>query len=372
MIYDTCDEAFLKLCGLCRYIPTGLQKRYDSPIISGAVISNLREHKLIKKQSNNLSYKLSWDGQTLLENMGYQFPTDARMNLKRPAYMRKLKNAEWNVLLYLAGIDVFGDNIRGLNDNETGFVSSLMLRADTNIRVLAGTRFLGILRLYDTAYIPYYMSGSIIPSYEREIFNSQLEMLNGVTSVKLILSGENLGELWEGTHPQSASEPGLRGLLEFDRALGVFGYEYLLVPFGRGGVMQMNVMRTWGYRETIARTLGCDTMQRTGLSECDGILQGIPYIIAIDFNVDRILRALKQVEIYNKNIVPKICCLPFQKPYIFKLLNYYDCQKSTVVAIDKENICRIFPKLNTEIPRKPYRTKEGKYIEVTSQITKAV
>ena len=243
MIYDNLDAAYLKLCGLCRYLPADLQRRYDSPVISRAVIANLEEHKLIKRQSNNLSFKLTWEGRDILAGMGYTFPVDARMDLKRPAYRRKLKNAEWNVLLFLAGIDVFGESVRRLNDSEMGYVSSLMLRADTNMRVLAGRRFLGILKMGNTAYIPYYADGCMIPGFEREIFQSQLEPLNGITDIKLICIFETLEELWERTHPERRSEPGMRGLREMDRALEELGYEHLLVPFGRGGAMQMNLIK---------------------------------------------------------------------------------------------------------------------------------
>lgn len=371
MIFDNIDAAFLKLCGLCRYLPADLQRRYDSPVVSRAVIANLEEHKLIRQQSNHLSFKLTWEGRNILAEMGDTFPNDARMDLKRPAYTRKLKNAEWNVLLYLAGIDVFGGSVRQLSDSETGYVSSLMLRSDANMRVLAGTRFLGILKMGNTAYIPYYADGCMIPGFEREIFRSQLENLNGITDVKLICTFETLEELWERTHPEQRSEPGTRGLREMDRALEELGYESLLVPFGRGGVMQMNLLKIRRYRERIAQALGCDTTPRDGLSECDGMLGGIPCVIAIDFNTERIVKALKQIAILDKTAVPKICCLPFQKPVIFKLLKRYGCQKSVVVALDHKTIAKIFPELQGDDTYEPYRTKEGECIAVSSRNTRA-
>ena len=371
MIFDNFDAAYLKLCGLCRYMPADLQRRYDSPIVSKAVIANLEEHKLIKRQSNNLSFKLTRDGRGILAEMGDTFPSDARMDLKRPAYTRKLKNAEWNVLLRLAGIDVFGESVRQLNDSETGYVSSLMLRSDANMRVLAGTRFLGILKIGNTAYIPYYADGCMIPGFEREIFRSQLENLNGITDIKLIVVYETLEELWERTHPEQQSEPGTRGLCEMDRALEELGHESLLVPFGRGGVIQIHLLKLRRYRERIAQALGCDTTQRDGLSECDGMLGGIPCVIAIDFNIERIVKALKQIAIMDKTAIPKICCLQFQKNVMFRILKWYDCQKSAVVTIDKKTILQIFPELQGDATYEPYRTKEGECIAVSSRNTRA-
>ena len=48
MIFDMFDYEFLKLCGLCRYMPVGLQKRYDAPFLSRSVISNLQEYGFMK------------------------------------------------------------------------------------------------------------------------------------------------------------------------------------------------------------------------------------------------------------------------------------------------------------------------------------
>ena len=374
MIFDMFDYEFLKLCGLCRYMPVGLQKRYDAPFLSRGVISNLREHGFVKTQSDRLSYKLTFEGRKILAEMGYNFPDDTRMDLKRPAYKRKLKNALWNVSLYLAGIDIYSSKTKELAEMETGYISSLTLRADKNIRVLAGTRFLGILRIRDTAYIPYYLENEndwIIPGYEREIFKAQIEAIQGIKEIRIILTGNSLEELWACIHPESETEKLSRGKKRFDAALEELGYDYLLVPFNRDGVVQLGFLKSYRNRERLAKAIGCDTRPIRHLSECDGVLENVPYIIAIDFQVNRIVRALKQIELYDHTIVPKICCLPFQKSAVFKLLQLHHCQKCVVITIDKNNIYDIFPefKRNTT-EQEPYMTKEGKYIDAVNKKNK--
>lgn len=369
MIFDRYDYEFLKLCGLCRYLPTGLQKRYDAPYFSGSVISNLREHGLVKTQSDRLSYKLTFEGRRILAEMGYNFSDDTRMDLKRPAYKRKLKNALWNITLSIAGIDVYNSKTRNLA--ETGYISSLTLRADKNVRVLAGTRFLGILKIRDTAYIPYYLESEddwIVPGYEREIFKSQIETIQGIKNIKLILTGNTLEELWSHIHPRTQSEKLPRGMKRFDTALEELGYEYLLVPFNRDGVVQLGFLKSYRNRERLAKAIGCDTTPIPNLSECDGIIENTPYIIAIDFNVNRIVRALKQIELYNNILVPKICCLTFQKNTVFRLLKLYRCQRCIVTTIDKNNICDIFSEFEwDEAEQEPYMTEEGKYIDANKR-----
>ena len=171
MIFDQRDYEILRLCGLCRYLPTGLERKFAAPYFSPEAFASLREHGLIKQQSDNSSWKLTYDGRVILAKMGHEYAQDKRLDLKRPAYRRRLKNAMWNVMLFLAGIDVFLENASELAGMDIGYLSSLMMRTDNNQRMLAGTRFLGILRMYDAAYVPYFLESEadwIVPGYERK------------------------------------------------------------------------------------------------------------------------------------------------------------------------------------------------------------
>lgn len=371
MIFDTVDCEILRLIGFCRYMPSGLQRRYDTPMFKRRVISNLQEHELIKKQSDGLSFKLTTRGRECLAGMGYEYPFDARMDLKKPSYRRKLKNAQWNVLMYLAGINIFYESAQALTGKDKGYTSSLILRSDKNMKVLAGTRFLGLLKLEDKIHIPYCIESEddwIIPGYEKDIYSSQVQNIKNIKEIQLILTGETLEELWNYTHSQKQSVKLGTGRKTFKEALKELGSEYSLIPFGRDGVIQLKLMTIWRYRERIAKAIGCDTKEIKNLSECDGMIDNIPYVIAVDFNIKRIVRALKQIERFNPKIVPRVCCLPFQKSTMFKLLKAYNAQKTAVVTIDKNNIYNIFPEIKEDVlKREPYITKEGEYVEVVER-----
>ncbi len=368
MIFDTVDCEILRLIGFCRYMPSGLQRRYDTPMFKRRVISNLQEHELIKKQSDGLSFKLTTRGRECLAGMGYEYPFDARMDLKKPSYRRKLKNAQWNVLMCLAGINIFYESAQALTGKDKGYTSSLILRSDKNMKVLAGTRFLGLLKLEDKIHIPYCIESEddwIIPGYEKDIYSSQVQNIKNIKEIQLILTGETLEELWNYTHNQNRSVKLGTGRKTFKEALKELGSEYSLIPFGRDGVIQLKLMTIWRYRERIAKAIGCDTREIKNLSECDGMIDNVPYVIAVDFNIKRIVRALKQIERFNPKIVPRVCCLPFQKSTMFKLLKAYNAQKTAVVTIDKNNIYNIFPEVKEDVlKREPYMTKEGEYVEV--------
>ena len=93
MIFDVYDIEFLKLCGLCRYIPTGLLRKYDAPYFNGEIISTLRRNGYIKIQTDGSSYKLTYEGREILSRLNYPFEDDPKMNITKKSYKRKLKNA---------------------------------------------------------------------------------------------------------------------------------------------------------------------------------------------------------------------------------------------------------------------------------------
>lgn len=368
MVFDTYDFEFMRLCGLSRYMPTGLDKKYGSPMLSKSVTVNLQEHKLIKLMSDKMSYKLTKRGRDILEKMGFTFAKDARTNLKKASYMRKLKNAQLNVQLSLAGINVYYKTARELAGVECGYMSSLSLRADNSMKVLSGTKFLGILKIKNTAYIPYYIENRaswIYPAFEREIFTSQTDAIRDIKEIKLILISESLEELWSDISPSTERAEVVNGQKPFYIALEEMGCEYSLTTFGRDGVLQLSIVTACGYRTRIAKALGCEECNIQGLKDCDGIKNNVPYIIGVDFNIKRIIRALRQIERYDKKLIPTICCLSFQKNTMLKVLHKYHTIKAYVVPISAKDIYNVFPEIKeNELKKEAYKTKEGDYVDV--------
>ena len=265
MVFDKYDFEVLRLCGVCRYLPTGLMRKFDVSYFKSGVIGTLKDRGYIKTQSDKLSYKLTKEGKSVLAEMGYIFSDDVRMNIKRQAYKRKLKNALWNITLHLAGIDIFGEKTASLAGMKSGYISSLTIRADEDQKVLAGTRFLGILKINDSAYIPYFLSDEnewIIPGYENDTFISQIDSIKCIKKVNLVITGNSLEELWRCLHPEGEGSKLIHGQVRFNKALEELGHDYLLIPSGRNGVLQMKILTSSRYRERLAEALGC-TIERT-------------------------------------------------------------------------------------------------------------
>lgn len=368
MIFDTVDYEILKLAGISRYFPFGLNRRFDSELVSRNTIDNLKLHNLIKSMNDHFCFKLTKKGRDFLAGMGYEFVQDARTDIRKASYLRKIQNAKWNILLTIAGIDVFHTSVKTLADIKQGYVSTLAMRSDKNMKVLSCSKFLGILKNEETAYIPYYVKDKeswIYSNFERMTYNSQIDSMKNIKDIKLILTGETLEELWENITIDREAPSCINGMIPFFLALEELGSEYLLIPLSSNGVLQMRLLMTCRYRERLASAIGCKKSIIPNLTECDGFKNDTPYIIAIDFNVNRIVRALRQIEKYNQHLVPRICCLPFQKNCILKLLKKYNISKTIVTAITKENIFIVFPELNTKtIERKAYETKDGVCIEI--------
>ena len=99
----------------------------------------------------------------------------------------------------------------------------------------------------------------------------------GIHSILCRRLHETLEELRERIHSKQRSEPGLRGVREFDRALEELGYEYMLVPFGHSGVMQMKIIKVRRYCEKIAQALGCTAAPMDKLLEFNGMFGDTSY-----------------------------------------------------------------------------------------------
>lgn len=278
MLFGIIDIELMKLIGLCRYMPSGLNRKYDSQLFAREVISNLKDHRLIKLSSDSRCYKLTKKGRDILERTGATFSTEARTDIKKKSYNSKLKNAHINLMLYLAGVNVYYKNTRELSGIQKGYMSSLVLRADNSMKVLSGAKFLGAFKFEHTAYIPYYVEERkswIFPTFEREIYQSQVETIRDVNDIKLMMVGNTLEELWLNISPSTVRTKVVNGQKPFHVALEELGSEYLLIPTGREGVLQLKLLTLCGYKERIAAALGCDNNKIHALAECDGWKDGM-------------------------------------------------------------------------------------------------
>lgn len=368
MIFCTLDFELMKLIGLCRYMPSGLNRKYDSQLFNADAISNLKDHRLIKITSDSRCYKLTKKGRDILEKAGITFAVEARSNIKKKSYYKKLKNAHINLMLYLAGVDVFYKTTKELSEIQCGYMSSLLLRSDNSMKVLSGTKFLGVLKYEDIAYISYYVEDRkdwMYPTFEREVYRSQVEPIHNIKDIKLIIVGGSLEELWLNVSPSTVSTKVENGQKPFHVALEELGSEYLLIPLGMDGVLQLKLLTLCSYKERISKALNAKSNDIRELKECDGWKDGMPFIVGVDFNIKRVIRGLKQIEKYDNTLKPVVCCLPFQKSTYLKILKRFSAIETFVFPISLNEIYAVFPEVrDKKFKDDAVRDKSGDVIYV--------
>lgn len=351
MIYDVYDYNFLRLCGLCRYFPKNLQERYKSEMLGVNVYKNLQEFKMIKQQSNKQSFKLTRQGKAFLAEMGYSFPEDVKTSINRQSYSVKINNAKWVSLLHLAGINVFCRNLRELAEMEVGYISTHLLRDDTNRKSLAETKFLGLLKIRDTVYIPYYVEGAddwILQRFDRQIYTMFINELEGVKHVGHILLGETLEELSEYVINAKAVEKLPHGRIRFSEALERFEGDTVFMPLNTLGVLQMQFLKNSRNIMRFAKVLDYDGISSPNYSlfHCEKP-NGTPIYIACDGNMSKLKRALHQAEKAGYNFRPNVFTLndvqeSFIENYIEKTTGEYYVFHSLTERIVKNKLFENF------------------------------
>lgn len=357
MIYDVYDYNFLRLCGLCRYFPKDLQERYKSEMLGVNVYKNLQEFKMIKQQSNKQSFKLTRQGKAFLAEMGYTFPEDVKTSINRQSYKTNIDNAKWVSLLHLAGINVFCRNIKELAGMEVGYISTHMLRDDSNKKALAGTKFLGLLKIGDTVYIPYYVESAddwVLQRFDRQMYMMFINELEGVKNVSHILLGETLEELSEYVINVEERERLTRGRTRFSEALEEFEGDTVFMPLNTLGVLQMQFLKNSRNNIRLAKVLDYDGISSPiySLFHCEK-LNGTPIFIACDGNVSKLKRALQQAEKSNSKVIPNVFLIndvqgSFIRNYVEKITNKY-CTFQWLTERIIKNL--LFKNLDTSIKR---------------------
>lgn len=364
MFYSNYDCDFLRLCGLCRYVPTDLHERFNSIIFRKEVISYMQEFKFIKMQSDKKSFKLTDKGRKVLWDMCWGFKQDARMNINRNGYKRKIDSAKLTILLHLAGINVFCETLRQLNKSEIGYIVKTEIYNEYEQKPLTNSRFLGLLKIYDTVYVPYYVEGYddwLLPDYERETFMRLINEMHNVRNVKIMLVGESLMDLYQNVvccdYPLEKLD---RGKQYFRNALKKLRMDEVWVPLNQVGVLQMNIMTIPDYKERILNDLSA-TQPPPEYNLCDGIYKNWPVIISLDMNYRRTVPAIKQVA-RMENDKPAVVCMEWQKEVYKKCLERYG-KPFDVVGIPNHWFLRIFKKDIKEYKAEPY-SAHGEMIEM--------
>lgn len=364
MVLDSYDLEFLKLCGLARYMPCSLAEKYSLPMFGKQTTSSLLLNGYIKEVKGDCRcFRLKHKGKELLQGLGYDFPDDARPHKSGSIFKRRVISAELNLLLHTAGFNVYAKYMKHLEKDLT-YLPSLTFRAVTKSKVLAGTRFYGMLRIGQTAYVIYHAESEadgIIPNYERDTFTSSLSRVENIKNIVIIIAGRTMEGLTRAMFPEKKQSLD-GGFVAYSELTREWHYDFCLLPMDVGGVNQMRIMTMPTVRRDILERLG-DTNLPSSLSRCDGMDDENVYIYGADMNISHVERAVNQAMHTKKAI--NIIALPNQVDMYEAFFAYMDWSMDIgCMAIKTDVVFRRYPNLIKYIPLQAVKTKEGKLIRI--------
>lgn len=367
MLISNIDLDLLKLCGLSRYLPRDFTKKYkDIPALCRDRASLLVEAGIIKEvRAARICYRLTGKGRDVLRDFGYDFPDDVRTNTKGNSFNRRIISAELNVMMYGAGIDVFAPTVERFETKDRVYVPTLTIRAETKSSALAGTRFHGILRAGTTVYVFYHADkgiDGIFPQYEENTFNNIVSGISTLQNIVIVLTGRTTEGLLQTAFPKEDISLS-HNLTPFSKLLEGWHYEFRLLPMSTDGILQLRLLNSDYIREDILAGL-TDIRKYKNLSFCDGVSNGMAYIIGLDMNVTRVRGALNQLTPYE--LVPNIICLDYQTNMYQSLAVSMKYKKQIkFTAISNDSIIETYPNLKPQYASPAVaQLKNGGLIEI--------
>lgn len=366
MFLNNTELELLKLCGIGRFMPCSIAGKYDLPELRTSLINSFVRKGYIKVvKGDERSYRLTRRGRDLLYRAGYRYPDDSRPRKEGEVFKRRIINSEINAVLYGAGIDIYMKSVEGLKDKDCAYISSLVIRSDAKSRVLAGTKFYGILRIGDTAYVIYYAKNEIdyiFPDYEEQTFSNLISGLAHIRHIVILILSKTVEGLMRIVFPDTI--PVLTcGHVSYAEVMRKWKYEFCMLPMNRDGMLQMRINSVEGMKGQIAAKFG-DTNVPSKLSCFDAVKDGKAFMVATDMNITKVSRGLEQT-LYT-DCIPHIICLPYQRTIYQELAvrkQYPKLMKFTV--LNRSKVIEQFPILGgVERELKPAKAANGEYIDV--------
>ena len=360
MILTQNELEVIKLTAWCKDIPLSAPQ-YLYPTAFNAMLGQ----GYIKKSQCGLSYRLTPQGYRILKFAGIDYQADSRSVGTGDLLTRRLHLAEIVLMLHRANIDVFRSSPpQSISDDRISFLPSFALRRKKDSNILGAARLAGFLYAPDTAFAVYHTASDKSGLYPyKEVAVQCSVLLNGGRPPAVIYTGEsNLKELISAVyHAEKAYYPaGSKSLLE---SSDVFGCPVFYIPMNSDGIRQLRIICQPNYIERLTKVLFAEQTAEPEELWYDALNNQTnePYLIGFDGNIKRLKRA---VEISDGKII-NIVLFKSQVAAIRNHLNSINVHY-LLVEIDAIEKALGISNEATENVSKPYMTKEGDYIDVST------
>ena len=355
---------FLRLCGLARYMSCDSAGKYDILSCKKRVIKECLGTGLIKELAGGCQcYRLTRRGRDLLYKSGYSIYEDVRPHKQGSIFDRRIHHGDICLMMHCAGIDIFAETMEGLDKADYIYIPSLIVRSKTKSKVLAGTKFYGILRINDTAYVVYYCdeeNDGIYLEYEEQTFNNYISGLKNVRHTKILIVSDTMEGLLSTVFTTEQKEL-QNSLVPFSEIMERWDYDFHVLPLNMDGVTGLKLISNNNIQERIAKRFG---EKQPKMKFFDAVNNGYGYIVGLDMNISKMKRTLAYST--NCNLTPHIVGLPYQ-------CDIYDALAEKIhypneiefSSLNKIKLKEQFPELKTvEEKPMPVKLKNGEYVEL--------
>ena len=375
MCFGCSDIELFQLAAWCKNLPADIFKSIHSQIFNSVRIRLLDQAGLLMVTENKKSIRLRENGWRLLEYLGAGYHKDSSY---RSEYERRVESAQILLTFWRAGYNVFGSHPSDMGAAQV-FVLSMAARrgAARAGDIWGGAAFWGLGRTIDTVFSCYYVTG-----HEKALFHYRSE--KALLDKAAAMLGTKAAMIFAGRGNKGS------GYIRIAKALGnaksaklscngdKMGYADIyrnaqvsihLLECSDEGALQLLIMTQEDYRRRLGDTVfHGHASPPVGITSADGLLrvsetEAIPWLLAIDMDICRIDRAIRQTAGAGYSMIV-IACLAKQEAAL-KILFSDDIAK--YVIINDKNLMDAFGVLRLYEPvSSPYMDSKGGMIDATN------
>ena len=353
MLFDNAEIQVLRLCAWCKNLPSSCRN------IPAAILETLARLKLIRLSRNQLAYRCTPEGFSLLQAAQLPCLPDKDYRSSGDKLQRRLQTAEITSFFWRYGADVFAEALPAEKQDNI-FLPAFALRRQQHANILGGAKLTGFYYTNKTVFIPYFIdadNNGIFPEVEQRTFRAEM-LLRGRKPHVLYTGDGDLGRLVETVLYKKERSPKATTAYYID-AMKKFGCPVAIVPMTEDGMRQLRILSVPDYRQRLMKNILGRNYLPPASPHTDGRNQTEDFIIGIDCNISRFNHAMRSKRRTN------IFILPFQAEAVQELVagSKVSCY---VLNIEQTEQFLGLPQELPVIDHTPYQTEKGGYVNVPS------
>ena len=284
MLFSAHDIALLRLLRWCGCIaPSTL-----SGIFQDTEIKNLISVRLIRKHRESGTLTLTEKAHTYLEEAGVISPERIPFSYREDLLQRRIQTSRFVLTAYRALYDPFSMSPAEMKKEPALFLPAISRGRTRNL--WGSSRVTALARmgdLYCGVYNVHPGVGKINPEDERKTISNCAGNLKEVR-MAFLFAGESYAAVLKEL--DRAEETTDTRLLSYGEAWRRSPLPVHLVACNAVGAVQLRLMAQPDYRQKLARAgLGRNYVPPPPeLPHCDGLLRGVPFVIAADMDLSRL------------------------------------------------------------------------------------